>query len=117
MSEKNVSDIIIERMDRLEDNITKKLDEYNKEFLSFKFDTKSELEKVHLKLDGHDSEIKNIKDRLNLPWSKRILEIFAESSIKSIGAILGLCIFTILVGSFGGNIAGIIKTFLTALIG
>lgn len=118
MSEpKQIIDVIINRIDTLDNTITEKLENYNKEFLNFKYDIRTDLDKINLKLEHHDSEIKNINDRINLPWQKRILEIFAESSIKSVGAILGICIFVILIGSFGGDISNLLKTLFSAIVG
>lgn len=105
-------EIILDRLNQIDS----KIDTYQKDLVELKYNVRSDIEKINLKLDTHGIQIKNIEDKLNKPWKDRIIEMCSSGAIYAFGATIGLGLFSIIISSVGGNFMTLFK-YLLGFIG
>lgn len=104
-------EIILDRLNQIDS----KIDTYQKDLVELKYNVRSDIEKINLKLDTHGIQIKNIEDKLNKPWKDRIIEMGSSGAIYAFGSIIGISVFSLFVSSLGGNVINIIKTVISSI--
>ena len=110
-----IIEVILNRIDKLEENFSQKLEKYSNDLMNLKYDVKNDFDRVNLRLDSHEKQIENIVQRLNRPLKERILEIFSESMIKTVGVVTAIALTTVAVTAFGTNVSDVLKAFLTSI--
>ena len=98
-------EIIIDRLDKIDN----KLDNFQKELLEIKYNTKTDIEKINLKLETVDAKINDIEKWRGRSFKDKLFEIASTGALYSFGGVVGIAVFSLFVSSFGGNIQTIIK--------
>lgn len=105
-------EIIIDRLDKIDN----KLDNFQKELLEIKYNTKTDIEKINLRLDTQNAKIDDIEKWRGRSFKDKLFEIATTGALYSFGGIIGVAVFSLFISAFGGNLVTIIKTAISTLL-
>lgn len=108
-----ISDFIIKKLDTIEE----KLDIFTKDFTNFQNSTNNKFTDIEHTLEKQEIRIKNIEDHIGRSWKDRVFEFFTSGVVISVGACLGISLFTMLIANLGGNVASVIKSLFVNIFG
>lgn len=104
-------ELIIDRLDKIDS----KLDAFQKELLEIKYNTRSDIEKLNLRLDTQDAKIVDIEKWRGRSYKDKLFEIASTGALYAFGGVVGIAVFSLFVSSFGGNVINIIKTAISSI--
>ena len=110
MSDYQLLEKLIEKVDTKLDNITKEINE-------FKSGIQANIINLTNRVDVSEVKIKNVENHLNRSFKDRLLDMILNGVVYSISCCIGLSIFFMILKGVGGNILTIIKPILSAFTG